>query len=807
VNPQRSRPGVGPLAGALLRLRTIRSKLGLAFGTLLALGALNVMVYYWGAFQRAETHDEFLRAVQRQSLLVQIRHTLDDQKRFVDLTAGAFGVGQPPRDEEKEGFALYLSEAPAAFARLSALVDGPRRDSLTALVALSEQLTEAWRRFYDNQGVDPSASVVAIVESEPLSHALLEERLPAELDREAAAVSEASAAFVRTDQTTSRVAGFLFLVSVLLGGGMALLAGRDIVQGVAALHDGVERIGAGDLDHRILVPRRDELGEVAASFNEMASRLRQRSEELDEARVAAEAASRTKSQFLANMSHELRTPLNAIIGYSEMLMEEVEEADVGEPLEGDAFHSDLDKIRVSGKHLLGLINEILDLSKIESGRMDVYLETFDLEALIREVVSTVEPLVERNENTMELDLSPELGAVRADQLKTRQIFYNLLSNASKFTERGRVTVTAHRRPGAGGAPDGIVVQVIDTGIGMTAEQMSTLFQPFTQADPSTTKRYGGTGLGLAITKRLVQMMGGEIDVQSRRDVGTSFTVRLPTEPTPATLAPRIEPAREDRIPLGIDAPSDAPLVLVVDDDPSAREMLSRTLAREGYRILTAASGAEGLLLAREARPAAITLDVMMQEMDGWTVLSRLKSDPELSSIPVVMVTVVDQRTTGISLGASEYLTKPVDRDLLVGVLRRHLPGKGRVLLVEDDPSIRAVLRKILEREGCRVVEAEHGRAALEVAQRERPSLVMLDLVMPEMDGFEFLSAFRGMDEFEAVPVVVLTGKDLSVEERSRLGESVTRVLEKDRHSPEAVAGEVRRLLASAPEVAGEAGSS
>jgi signal transduction histidine kinase/CheY-like chemotaxis protein len=522
--------------------------------------------------------------------------------------------------------------------------------------------------------------------------------------------------------------------------------------------------------------------------------VRERTAELEEARVSAEAANRTKSQFLANMSHELRTPLNAIIGYSEMLTEEAEE------LGQEAFVPDLQKIRTSGRHLLGLINEILDLSKIESGRMELFLEEFEVAELVGEVAATIRPVVEKAGNVFEVEVDPDVGRIRADQVKLRQILFNLLSNAGKFTEEGRVALTVLREPASPGRGverpvDRIVVRVTDTGIGISQEQQDRLFQPFTQADASTARRYGGTGLGLAITRRFAEMMGGSVGVESAPGRGTTFEVRLPAE-VPPTARP--EEVRDAGAEMAEVVPRDGedpvPTVLVVDDDHSAREVIGRTLAREGFRVIHAEDGESALVVARRERPDAITLDVLMRGMDGWTVLSRLKAEPELASIPVVVVTVVDDRNLGFALGASEYLTKPIDRDRLVNVLRRHVGDGGPVLVVEDDPATRAMLRRILEREGCRALEAENGRVALERIDEERPALVLLDLMMPEMDGFEFVREFRERDGYRDVPVVVVTAKDLTAEERTRLTGSVSRILEKGRHSPEAVVGEVRRVL-------------
>ena len=511
-----------------------------------------------------------------------------------------------------------------------------------------------------------------------------------------------------------------------------------------------------------------------------------RTRELEVAKSNAESASRTKSQFLANMSHELRTPLNAVIGYSEMLMEEARELGQADLV------PDLEKIHASGKHLLGLINDILDLSKIESGRMDLYLEPFAVEQLVDEVGTTIRPLIEKNENLLVVDTHPLVGVMHSDQVKTRQILFNLLSNASKFTEKGTIRLTTTRDRDASCA-EFIVFRVSDTGIGMTQEQMGRLFQAFTQADASTTKKYGGTGLGLAITRRFAEMMGGSVTVESEAGRGTTFTVRVPAVVRDDRERPAADDSRILQTQLSM---GDAATVLVIDDDATARDVISRILVREGYRVVTAADGAEGLRMAREEKPVAITLDIMMRGMDGWSVLSQIKSDPELRDLPVVVLSVVDDRNLGFALGAAEYLMKPVDRDRLVGTLARlraDMTGRS-ILIVEDEPATREMLRRILEREGWQVTEAENGRVGLERAALAPPSLVLLDLMMPEMDGFAFIEHFREREESARTPVVVLTAKDLSPEERRRLDGSVAQVLEKGKHSHDIVLSELQRIV-------------
>ncbi len=506
--------------------------------------------------------------------------------------------------------------------------------------------------------------------------------------------------------------------------------------------------------------------------------------DLREAKEAAEAANRTKSAFLASMSHELRTPLNAVLGYSEILEEDLKDASQ------ESFVPDLRKIRAAGKHLLGLINDVLDLSKIEAGKMELYLESFEIGPMLRDVGTTIRPLVEKGRNVFQLRVAESCGSMRGDLTRVRQILFNLISNAAKFTENGTIVVAAERERVADA--DWIVFRVSDTGIGMSAEQMEGLFEAFRQGDSSTTRRYGGTGLGLAITRRLSGMMGGEVEVASEPSRGSTFTVRLPAHPLPsgASLPGPLEGSAA--APPGVATAT----VLCIDDDASFHELLRRTLGREGLRVVGARSGREGLKLARERTPDVITLDVMMPGMDGWAVLTELKADPSLSAIPVVMLTMVDDRSIGYALGAADYLTKPLDRDRLLAVLGRYRCESPPcpVLVVEDDDATREMIRRTLEKSGWRVVEAENGRVALGRLEAGVPDLVLLDLMMPEMDGFELLERMRDRVEWRAVPVVVVTAKELTEEDRRRLNGSVQRILQKGAFTREGLLEEVRSLV-------------
>ena len=507
-----------------------------------------------------------------------------------------------------------------------------------------------------------------------------------------------------------------------------------------------------------------------------------------------EQANRAKSVFLANMSHELRTPLNAILGYSEMLHEQAVERQL------DEFGADLERISAAGKHLLALISDILDLSKIEAGKMELFLESFDVAELIDEVASTIRPLVEKNSNTLHIKRAPDLGVMHADQIKVRQGLFNLLSNAAKFTQEGKVTLDAGRE--RMDDSEWIVFRVTDTGIGLSPEQIVKLFQDFTQADASTTRKFGGTGLGLALTRRFCQMMGGDVTVHSVPGEGSVFTIKLPAvvrEAKPeaaAEAAGAVIASAEGGGGDGTESPPPASCVLVIDDDPTQRDLIQRFLSKEGFCVRTAAGGEAGLRLARHLRPVAITLDVMMPDMDGWIVLSALKADADLRDIPVIILTMVDDPKRGFTLGAADYATKPVDRARLSQILKKytcpHPPCP--VLLVEDDPATREATRAILEKEGWKVSEAENGRVAMECMERERPRLILLDLMIPEMGGFEFASWVRRHPKWRSIPIVVVTAYALSAEERRRLSGYVEKILQKEGDSHEELLHQLRDLL-------------
>ncbi|HET7854558.1 MAG TPA: response regulator [Candidatus Methylomirabilis sp.] len=607
------------------------------------------------------------------------------------------------------------------------------------------------------------------------------------------------------------------LVIVAISVTSVAITRRYIARPLQKLQQSAASIAKGDFEAAIDAPSRDEIGLLAGDLNvmrgsmrELVGALRQSNEKLEEysrtleqrveertaalahamleaqeARAAAEEANQAKSAFLANMSHELRTPLNAIIGYSEMLQEDAKD------LRQAGLIPDLEKIHGAGRHLLELINQILDLSKIEAGKMDLFLETFDLAPMIGEVVTTIEPLVQKNGNTLQVHCPAEIGSLRADLTKVRQTLFNLLSNACKFTQRGTITLEVDREAG-----NWLTFRVADSGIGMTPDQMSKLFEAFTQADASTTRRYGGTGLGLAISRKFCQLMGGDILVESDVGRGSTFIVRLPAivgEPRAVPVSGEEELPRAPAL-----VPEGAPLVLVIDDDATVRDLMQRFLTREGFRMVPVKDGKEGLRLARELRPAVITLDVLMPGMDGWAVLTSLKADPATADIPVIMLTIVDDKNMGYALGAMDYLTKPIAWERLAAILERyrcaHPPCP--VLVVEDHAETREVLRRFLEREGWAVAEAANGREALQRVATHQPELIVLDLMMPEMDGFAFIEVLRQNAAWRAIPIVVVTAKDLTPDDHRRLNGRVEQILQKGAYGREELLREIRDLVAA-----------
>jgi signal transduction histidine kinase/DNA-binding response OmpR family regulator len=749
------------LVGSVARLPVrVQTKLLIAFlaivALLIALGAVGLYTLS-GVNQRTE---ELIRSERKIAAYRQVQHDTTSQLYSISsalLVSDERTLDSALRQLNQFGYDL---ERLQFVAKDEIKLLGKVREEYDRFIAVVTRVVELIRG-----GHVEEAREAQLKEARPLANRL--ERLTNELvnkaEADVVAGIEASGEAYRTSQTIV----IAFVVGAIA---LALILGRTIswslIGPIREIDARLSEIASGDFTQRVAVGNRDELGALAANVNRT-------SEQLGDLYRQLEMASEHKSAFLASMSHELRTPLNAIIGYSEMLYEAAQ--DEGQ----EEFLPDLAKIRDAGRHLLGLINDILDLSKIEAGKMDLYLEEVDLAGLIEEVRSIVEPLMMANANRLEIVCPAAVGMFYTDRTKLKQSLLNLLSNAGKFTHDGRVKLEV--RP----ALTEISFIVSDTGIGMTEEQQGRLFQAFSQADASTTRQYGGTGLGLAISKHFCEMLGGSIAVESAPGRGSTFTITLSDRGRAAPAAAAIPQGAEH-----------AALVMVVDDDPNARDLLASTVRREGYRVIEATDGEAALALAREWHPDVITLDVLMPRMDGWAVLTAIKSDPELAEIPVVIVTVLADRGIAVSLGAAEFLTKPVDRARLAATIRQNVHGTGVVLVVDDEPESRRLARRHLEKLGWEVDEAEEGIDALHwLSQNPRPAMILLDLLMPGMNGFAFLEEIAKHAEWRLIPVVILTAMPLGAAERELLAGRTREVIAKGADDLAAV---LRRILVRLP---------
>ena len=531
-----------------------------------------------------------------------------------------------------------------------------------------------------------------------------------------------------------------------------------------------------------------EVKKLTNSLKNMTKVLERRTKDLEESKTLAESANKAKSNFLANMSHELRTPLNAILGYSEMLQEEAQ--DLGHV----DYIADLEKINNSGNHLLELINEILDLSKIESGKMNLFIEKINIKTLIDDVRRTVEPLVRKNNNTLHINIDDSVDVMHADLTKTKQLLLNLLSNASKFTENGDIYLDLESDL----IENKYYIKFIihDTGIGIKTEQMKNLFKEFSQADNSTTRKYGGTGLGLVLCKKFCEMMGGEINVESEYGKGSKFSVIIPKAILGGKQAKALQKNYDNLSIYKSETSERQNTVLVIDDDSNVRDMMYRNLTKEGVNIAFAKNGEEGIKLAKQLQPSVITLDITMPNRDGWSILHELKGNPELRDIPVVLVTIVDDKEKGYALGAADYLLKPINWDNLVTVIKKYADhiNEDSILIVEDDSNARDIMSRIISEAGWKVIEASNGKEALNKIKSGLPGLILLDLMMPEMDGFEFMDEFRSYSFGADVPVIIITAKDLTNSDRELLSGRVSQILLKGSYSLEDLLAEVKKYL-------------
>lgn len=592
------------------------------------------------------------------------------------------------------------------------------------------------------------------------------------------------------------VATILFIVCLAIGVSVANVLKKMVFRPLDGLTDSMQAVRqSGNLKERVEISNDPDFDQIITSYNAMLDDIEARTDELsiamDQLAVArdqAERANIAKSAFLANMSHELRTPLNAIIGYAEVLRDDLKVAGLERSIE------DIGWIYSSSKQLLELINSLLDLSKIEAGKMDLDVHAFDLRKLLREVEATLQPLADKQNNQLTVAVDESIGLVRSDSTKLRQCLLNLGSNACKFTENGFVQLSARVED------DDLIFEISDTGIGMSEEEMARLFQPFTQSDSSTTRRFGGTGLGLALVKRFTEMLGGTVEISSDVGFGTTFTMRLKqniikSAPKPLLADTHSKTTIHKEVSAEAPAARKKPLALVMEDEPSAVELLRRLLDRNGYQCVVAGNGQHGIDLAREKEPDIVLLDIGMPVLDGWGVLDSFANDESLRAIPTIVVSVDDRKRLTIERGASDHLVKPVDTDDLETILKFYSDKRsGHILLVEDDPATARLYENGLTQCGFQVSRAGNGEEARALLADDKFAMVVTDLMMPTVDGFQLIEHIGTIPLEDRPPVIVVTGASLEEKQKKMLESKVEEVHLKSGLTPRHLANKISNLL-------------
>ena len=574
------------------------------------------------------------------------------------------------------------------------------------------------------------------------------------------------------------------------------LKARDVVTGVLYIHsrdphkfrEEDQQLLSALADHAAIAIENAKLYEQArqhaetleAKVRERTRELEATNQELQQANLKIREADRLKSEFLANMSHELRSPMNAIIGFTRLVQRK--SADVLPTKQRE----NLEKVEISANQLLGLINDILDLSKIEAGKMILSTSPFDLASLVGACFATVEPMVKTDRVRLVKEVPGNLPEVLSDQDKLKQIIINLLSNALKFTEEGEVKLSAVLEDSL------LKIAVSDTGIGIPFHALQYIFDEFRQVDGSSTRRYGGTGLGLSITKKLTHLLGGTIDVSSVEGEGSTFTVTIPLERREDVPAEEVKTDQEVLVRAEMRGKK---VLLAIDDDPNVLILLRENLEEEGYYIVGALSGDEGVQKARDLQPFAITLDILMPHKDGWEVLNDLKADPATRHIPVIVLSIIDNRELGFSLCAFDYLMKPFDKATILSALQRASRAPtNRVLVVDDEPDAVNLITQLLEDEGYQIKGAYSGEEAFHALEDEVPDIILLDLLMPQMDGFDVIQRIKTNPDWSDIPIVVVTAKDLTDADWEFLRQRVDKIIRKTGLDKETLVREVQDLL-------------
>jgi len=734
----------------------LSKRIALTSSIILVFYFFTVVVFLWSTKVSRENVDNLQSVIRSQYLVSDISQQLKElNTRLKVLDAVASAQDKKELDQvEQENLLKSVTNIDEALNTLRVTAGSDLTDRISGIESADEIISQ-WKVLIDR--AEETGQAVQIYSLVAFGYEF--DNTGAQLTRDGVVLRSLSSELNReideSEALINRVSMLVFLVSALIALTLIYSLIRYTTKSLSQLRIGTREWSRGNLAHRVFVTGKGDLAVLANSFNAMAEKLDASMEHAHEQRQRADEANKAKSGFLANMSHELRTPMNAIIGYSEMMLEDIED---GVELDPEEVQADLGKIHGAGKHLLGLINEVLDLAKVESGKMGIYNETADLQQLVNDVTTTLQPMISNYENTLDTVFECEDREIRTDVTKFRQILMNLLSNAAKFTKKGKITVTASQFMEEG--TDLVSISVSDTGIGMTAEQLDKVFDEFTQADDSTTREFGGTGLGLSICKKFAELMNGRIDVKSTPGEGTCFTFVVPA------IAEDIE--TEETQKEQSDESDDAKTrglakVLVVDDDESSREISKRILSKRGYSVITADNGAAGIELACAQQPDIIVLDILMPGMDGWQVLEKLRDIPETGGIPIIMQSMLSEKELGLSLGADDYLTKPVDKSDLPNAVRKLLPElklHEGVLVIEEDTNLVGLLNQAQGEEPFEILQTADLDEALQWMSERRFGIILVGQ-HSEMDAVsKFMGSVNRSEEYGDTPTVLLNSIEL-----------------------------------------------